>query len=297
MSRVPAPEHLRPRRRRAGPGGAHSLADALDGATTAIAAAGCDTPRLDAELLLAHVLGVPRERLVIDSRLELAGPGVHAFREAVRRRAALREPVAYITGRRAFARLELAVDHRALIPRPETELLVEVALAQLSARSRVLDVGTGCGAVALALKDARAGLQVAGSDVSEAAIELARENARRLQLDVAFMHADLLQGVRDEFDAVVANLPYVADGERVQLAPEITRHEPPLALFAGKEGLAAIAALLEQLAGRARARFVALEIGAGQGAAVASLVRRAGFGDVGSERDLAGIERVVHGRR
>jgi len=277
--------------------GAHSTRDALDGAITAIAAAGCETPRLDAELLLAHVLGVSRERLLTDRDLVVEGPAVRAFQNAVRRRAVEREPVAYIVGRRGFRRLELAVDRRALVPRPETELLVELAAAKLPRGARVLDVGTGSGAVALALKDERADLHVTGSDLSEAAIELARANARRLSLEVRWMCADLFAGVEDEFDAVLANPPYVAESERTSLAPEILRHEPHAALFAGEDGLTAIRALLAQVADRERVRLIAVEIGAGQAPAVVKLTRGAGFQAVRTERDLAGIERVVVGER
>jgi release factor glutamine methyltransferase len=268
--------------------------EALDGAETAIAAAGCDTPRLDAELLLAHVLGVPRERLLSDGELTVAGPAVRAFQQVVRRRSIEREPVAYIVGRRAFRHLELAVDRRALIPRPESELLVEAGLA-LPEGARVLDLGTGCGAIALALKSEREDLQLSGSDSSAAALALAHENGRRLGLEVRWLLADLLRGVPDEFDAVLANLPYVADGERPALQPEIVRHEPPEALFAGPDGLAAIAALLAQLAQRARVATVALEVGAGQAQAVSGMVKDAGFGRVHMRLDLGGIKRVVVG--
>jgi release factor glutamine methyltransferase len=187
--------------------------DALDGAVTAIAAAGCETPRLDAEVLLAHVLGVGRERLLSDRDLFVAGPAVRAFQDAVRRRSVEREPVAYIVGSRGFRRLELVVDRRALIPRPETELLVEVGL-DLPAGARVLDLGTGSGAVALALKDERPDCHVSGSDVSESALELAELNAARLELSVQWLLADLLADVQLEFDAILANLPYVAESER-----------------------------------------------------------------------------------
>jgi release factor glutamine methyltransferase len=273
-----------------------SVRDALQGAVTAITAAGCETPRLDAEVLLAHVLGVSRERLLLDRDLTVAGPAVRAFQAAVRRRAVEREPVAYIVGSRGFRAIELAVDPRALVPRPETELLVEAALA-LPPGAHVLDLGTGSGAVALALKQERPDLLLSASDSSEGALALARENAQRLGLDVRFLRADLLDGIAEEFHAMLANLPYVPEGERSTLAPEITRHEPPGALFAGADGLDAIRALTRQLAPRASVRFLALEVGAGQAPAVAALCEAAGFEKVGFARDLAGIERVVKGER
>jgi release factor glutamine methyltransferase len=270
--------------------------DALDGAMTAIGAAGCETPRLDAELLLAHVLGVSRERLIVDRDLVVEGPVVRAFQNAVRRRAVEREPVAYILAHRGFRRLDLAVDPRALIPRPETELLVEVGLA-LPHGARVLDVGTGSGAVALALKDERPDLLLTGSDLSDDALALARANGERLGLEVAWLRADLLADVPDEFDAILSNPPYVAESERGSLAPEILRHEPLQALFSGPDGLTAIRALLDQIADRGRVAMVALEVGAGQAEEVSRLMREARFGSVRVERDLAGIERVVVGER
>jgi len=273
-----------------------SVRDALEGAITAIAAAGCETPRLDAEVLLAHVLRVGRERLLLEHELIVAGRAVRAYQDAVRRRAVLREPVAYITGSRGFRHIELTVDTRALIPRPESELLVECAL-ELPAGARVLDVGTGSGAIALALKQERPDLAVSGSDRSVDALALARTNATLLGLDVEFVHADLLDGVAGELDAVLANLPYVAERERATLAPEILRHEPPGALFAGVDGLDAIRALLAQLATRRGVSIVALELGAGQAPAVAELLREAAFAKVECICDLGGIERVVTGER
>jgi len=277
--------------------GGTPVRDALDGAMTAIGAAGCETPRLDAEVLLAHVLGVSRERLLTDRDLAIAGPDVRAVQNAVRRRAVQREPVAYITGIRGFRRLELAVDPRALIPRPETELLVELAVAKLPRGARVLDVGTGSGAVALALADERPDLLVSGSDVSEGALELARANGDRLGLRVDWLWADLLAGVPDTFEAIVSNPPYVAESERGSLAPEILRHEPAGALFAGPDGLDVIRLLVAQAGARASVCLLAVEIGAGQTVAVAELMRGAGFESVRAERDLAGIERVVVGER
>jgi release factor glutamine methyltransferase len=273
-----------------------AVRDALDGAATAISAAGCETPRLDGELLLAHALGVSRERLFIDTDLTVTGPAVRTFQDFVRRRSVGREPVAYILGKRHFRRLELDVDPRVLIPRPETELLVEVALA-LPRGARVLDVGTGSGAVALALKDERSDLQVSANDLSSDALELARHNGERLGIDVSWLQADLLQGVAQEIDAIISNPPYVAEGDRPRLAPEILRHEPLSALFAGADGLDAIRPLISQAAAQVSVRLLALEIGAGQAFTVGQLMRAAGFPDVRAERDLAGIERVVVGQR
>jgi release factor glutamine methyltransferase len=270
--------------------------DALEGAATAIGAGGCETPRLDAEVLLANLLGVPRERLLLEPELMVEGPAVRVFQEAVRRRSRDREPIAYIVGQRAFRHLDLLVDRRALIPRPETELLVETGL-RLERGARVLDLGTGSGAVALALKDERPDLDVTGSDIDEGALELARANGLHLGLDVRWLRANLLTGVGGEFDALLCNPPYVAASERRELAPEILRHEPPVALFAGPDGLAVIRTLLAQVALRPDFGAVALEVGAGQAQAVAGLMRASGLRAVQTERDLAGIERVVVGRR
>lgn len=271
------------------------VSEALDGAITAITASGCETPRLDAELLLAHALGVGREQLITDRDLLVQGPAVRVFQDAVRRRAVEREPVAYITGRRGFRRIELSIDRRALIPRPETELLVEVGLG-LPAGARVLDLGTGCGAIALALKSERPDLHVSGSDLSAAALELAELNSRQLELDVAWLHADLLTDV-GEFDAILSNPPYIAVSERSTLAPEIVRHEPADALFGGHDGLETYRALFDQLAGRSDVRSIALEVGAGQAAAVAALAQAAAFDSCRFERDLARIQRVVVAER
>jgi release factor glutamine methyltransferase len=263
--------------------------DALDSAVVALTAAGVDTPRLDAEVLLAHVLGVERLALLADSSATVEGGAVRAFQDAIRRRSVEREPVAYITGVKGFRRLDLHVDSRVLIPRPETETLVEAAVEALPQGARVVDVGTGSGAIALALKDERPDLQVTATDVSEDALTVARANAARLGLDVAFARADLLTGVGD-FDAVVSNPPYVEDG--AELAPEIVRHEPSLALRAGPDGLDVLRALVPAAAALG-AEALALEVGAGQAAAVERLAREAGFARTERRADLAGIERVV----
>jgi release factor glutamine methyltransferase len=270
--------------------------DALEGAVTAIAAAGCETPQLDAEVLLAHALGVDRERLFLDRELMVEGHAVRTFQDAVRRRARDREPVAYIVGHRGFRHLDLLADQRALIPRAETELLVEVGLG-LERGARVLDLGTGSGAVALALKHERPDLGVLGSDLDDGALELARANGLRLGLAVRWLRADLLAGIPEQLDALLSNPPYIADSQRRDLAPEILRHEPPGALFAGPDGLAVVRALLVQAGERRDLELVALEVGAGQSQTVSGLMRAGGWSAVRAERDLAGIERVVVAQR
>ena len=265
-----------------------SVAAAVAHGRELLTAAGCDTPLLDAQLLLCEVLGVGRERLVLDRDDPLSDCARERYEALLERRVA-REPVAYILGRREFRRLGIAVDSRVLIPRPETELLVEVGL-ELPSGARVADVGTGSGAMALALADERPDLAIVGFDVDPDAVKVARDNAARLGLPVQFAVADLLG--EGDYDAVLANLPYVASG--VELAPEIARYEPAGALFAGVDGLEVIRRLVALVAVRTpRPGLVALEIGPEQADAVSVLLRGAGFGSVSVRRDLAGRQRVV----
>jgi release factor glutamine methyltransferase len=272
--------------------GRTSVRDALDSAMIALTAAGCESPRLDAELLLAAAMGADRAAIVADPGRALEPDAARRFQEyAARRRE--REPVAYILGTKGFRSIELAVDPRVLIPRPETEHLVEAVL-DLPPGSRVCDVGTGSGAIALALASERPDLEVVATEASAEALAVARANADRLGLSVELRHGDLLAGVTGRIDAVVSNPPYVEDG--AELAPDIVRHEPALALRAGPEGLDVIRRLLPA-AGATAAGRVALEVGAGQAAAVADLIREAGFPQVETIQDLAGIERVLVGRR
>jgi release factor glutamine methyltransferase len=267
-----------------------SVRDALDSALIALTASGCDTPRLDAEVLLADAMGVERATIVAHPELELEPDAARAFQDATRRRSR-REPVAYILGRRGFRHLELAVDDRVLVPRPETEHLVEAALG-LPSGARVVDVGTGSGAVALALKDERPDLQVTGTDISPEALAVARANGERLGLDVCWREGDLLAGVID-VDAVVSNPPYVESGARV---PAELGFEPRVALLAGPAGLEIYERLAPAVAATA-ARFAAFEVGEGQAPAVGELLRAAGFADIETVPDLAGIQRVVTARR
>jgi len=266
--------------------------DALDSAVIALRAAGVDTPRLDAEILLAAAMGVDRGVIVADPGRPVEPVAARLFMDfAARRRE--REPVAYILGCKGFRSIMLGVDPRVLIPRPETEHLVEAVLG-LPAGARVCDVGTGSGAIALALKTERPDLSLVATDASADALEAARENAVRLGLEVELRAGDLLADVGGELDAVVSNPPYVEDG--AELAPEIARFEPALALRAGPDGLDVIRRLLPA-AGATGARLVALEIGSTQAEAVTALTRQAGFPDVRVEQDLAGLDRVVVGRR
>ena len=267
------------------------LREEIAGATASLAEVGCDSPRLDAELLLGHVLGVNRAQLVLRGDEE-AAPDDRTRYLALLTRRAKREPVAYILGRKDFRHLTLAVDPRVLIPRPETELLVEVGLT-LPSGVRVADIGTGSGAVALALKQERPDLDVVGVDVSSGALSVARMNAQRLGLEVEWVQGDLLEGV--SCDAVLANLPYIADDEL--LPPEVALYEPRGALLGGRDGMDLVRRLIEQAGERPAISVVALEIGHTQAPATAALLEEAGFGQVERLRDLAGHQRVVVGRR
>ena len=267
------------------------VGEALAAATDGLRAAGVESPRLDAELLLAEATGWQRARIAADPDAAVNPGAAREFAAMVRRRLA-REPVAYILGRKGFRDIEVAVDPRVLIPRPETELLVELALERRPAS--VLDVGTGSGAVALAIADELPGARVVATDTSPGALEVARENARRLGLEERIaIHAGP-GGPDGRFDLVVANLPYVRMDEWKALAPEIAEYEPREALVAGEDGLDAIRGLLGSPPDCAA---LALEVGAGQAAEVAALVAAAGFADVETRRDLAGIERVVAATR
>ena len=249
-----------------------------------LAAAGCDTPRLDAELLLAHVLGTDRAGLVTRGDGPVTGDQRAAFDLLIERRAA-REPVAYLVGTKGFRYVDLHVDSRVLIPRPDTETLVDVAVEAAPPGARVHDVGTGSGAVALALKAERADLTVTASDVSADAVDVARSNAAALGADVRVEQADGLPP--GDYDLVVANLPYVREDEWAGLAVDVRDYEPRLALVGGGDGLAAIRALVDQAPA---GLTLALEHGPDQGAAVRALLR-----DARTVPDLAGRERVTIG--
>jgi release factor glutamine methyltransferase len=247
-----------------------------------LAEAGVDTPRVDAELLLAHVLGTTRSGVYADLDRDVD----ESFERLVARREQ-REPLAYVLGVWGFRRLTLKTDARALVPRPETEIVVERALALLEGTPspRVLDIGIGSGAIALALKDELPAAEIVGVDVSHEALALAGENAKLLGLDVELREGGL-ETAAAGWDLVVSNPPYVDSLEGLQ--PEL-HHEPERALLG--EGFH------ERIAQIASTRFLVLEVGDGQADEVAGVLSAAGYHAVTITPDLAGIGRVVEGSR
>lgn len=255
---------------------------------------GIESPRLDAELILAHALGLSRLELYTGHDRPLNEGERLAARELLARRAA-REPLAYVLGEWGFRRLRLRTDARALVPRPETEIVVERALALISGLEapRAVDVGTGSGAIALSLASEHPGARVLATDLSPAALSLARENAEALSLTVEFRETDLLSGLSGPFDLVVSNPPYVLDEELSGLEPEVRDWEPREALVAADQ--------TELLADSARELLhpggaLVLECHAEKATGVAGMLDRLGYVAVVVTRDLAGRERVVEGR-
>jgi release factor glutamine methyltransferase len=266
-----------------------TLAEVLKGATDYLAARGVDSPRVDAELILARALGLSRIELYTQHDRPLTDDERARARELVQRRGK-REPLAYVLGDWDFRRLTLKTDARALVPRPETEFVVERALARIDGLDapRVADVGTGSGAIALAIKHERPDARVTATDVSPDALELARENAAGL--DVQLVNADLLAGVEGPFDLVVSNPPYVLAAELESLQPELG-WEPRGALV--DEGQT------ERLARDARAvldGWLVLEVHEGRAAAMSDVISTLGYEDVEVRTDLAGRPRVVEAR-
>lgn len=267
---------------------------------------GVERGRLDAEHLLAHALGVKRLQLYLQYDRPVEREELDRFRPLLKRRAE-REPLQYITGRAAFRNLDLAVDRRVLIPRPETEILVDEVLAWAAAQGRegltALDLGVGSGAIALSLLSEGPFPRVVGTDASADALEVAGGNARdlglqdRLELRQGPLFGPLASGER--FDVVVSNPPYVAETEAATLEPEVGVWEPPDALFAGPDGLAVLRALVAGVGAHVVAGgLLALEVGAGQAGLVAAEIEAAGgYGELRVRRDLAGRERVVLARR
>jgi len=263
---------------------------------------GIESPRLDAELLLAFALQTERLRLYLDFEKPVTAAERARFRELVQRRAGQRVPTAQLTGEREFWSLPLRITPDVLIPRPDTETLVEAVLAQFpgaEAAPRILDLGTGSGAIALALASERPRAQLTASDVSSAALAVAEQNAGRLGLDGRLR---LLAGcgfapvAGERFDAVVSNPPYLSRAEAGSLAPELA-HEPELALFAGEDGGEALRHIIAAAPGVLEAGgLLALEIAPAQAAAVREWLAQAGFAEIETRRDLGGNERAVLAR-
>ena len=276
----------------------------LTWATDDLKKRGSSSPRLDAELLLCKILKIDRVGLLIDADRPLARHELMGYRELHQRRRA-GEPVAYLLGVREFYGRPFLVDRRVLIPRPDTEHLVEVALSRtrhISLSARVLDLCTGSGCVAISLGRERPTTHVLGADVSPDALAVAAENALRLgAYNVGLVRSDLFsafQPGRDRFDLVTANPPYIAGGEVPSLPVDIRAYEPRLALDGGPEGLDLLRRIVADApAFLAEGGALAVEIGSDQGAAVQALFTAAGYRSVALQRDYGGLDRVVSGLR
>lgn len=272
--------------------------DARAHATERLRASGATTPALDADVLLAHVLGVPKEALVAHPEVELTADEHARLDELVAKREE-GVPVAYLRGTKEFYGLRFAVDPRVLVPRPETETLVDAVRAHAAGRAlSVVDVGTGSGAIAVALAATEPQLRMIATDVSADALAVARANAKAHRVDVDFREGDLLAPVTERVDVVAANLPYLSDLDLVDLEGDRTSlaYEPRLATVAGSDGLSLVrraAADLPRVLAPDGAAF--FECDPPQAAPIAGLL--APIGDVDVLKDLAGLDRVVRVRR
>lgn len=259
---------------------------------------GIDSARLDAELLLADTLELDRVGLYLHFDRPLSPDELASFRARVRRRAG-HEPVQYILGESEFWSLALAVGPAVLIPRPDTEVLVEEVLSRLTDEAELLDVGTGSGAIAIAVAHEKPGVLVTAIDNSPAALRVARRNAERhgLAERIRFLEADLARLPEKTFDLVVSNPPYIAAAEWAALMPEVRDHEPRAALYGGEDGLEAYRHLARQAAGVLKpGGWLLVEVGASQASAVRTLFDEAGLTGCGVRDDYAGIPRVVCGK-
>lgn len=286
-----------------GQGEAWSIGRVLRWASEDFQKRGLPSPRLDAELLLGRVLGLDRVRLILDAERPLETAELAAYRELIQRRRRA-EPIAYILGEREFYGLPFRVDARVLIPRPDTETLVEVALDLTRTRhlyGHALDLCTGSGCVAIAFAKRRRTWRVTGTDLSPGALVVARDNALRLGAiwGVQFLEGDLDAPLPPELrvDLITANPPYIAHSEFSELAADIRNHEPRLALDGGSDGLDLVRRVVQ--VGRRRLRpggGLAVEIGAGQVRSVIALFEAAGYEAIDRHRDYGGIWRVVSAR-
>jgi len=279
-----------------------TLRDAVAEAAAGLNAAGVDSARLVAQVLLAHTLDVPRANIMAFSPQHLLQPHQLSIYRALVARCVAGEPMAYVVGHTEFYALDFATDRRALIPRPETEQLVELALARIKSQipniqSQIVDVGTGCGCIAVSLATHLPDARLIATDISADVLALARENAQRHKVSsrIQFLQGDLLAPVPLRAEGVVANLPYVTTAEWQNLPRHIREHEPRIALDGGADGLDLIRRLFSQATEHVRPDgWLLLEIGATQGQAVSSLARQAFPQAVVSlHRDYAGLTRIA----
>ncbi len=270
------------------------VARALAETTERLEEAGCESPRVDAEILVAHVLGVSRSELALEPKRKLSRAEADALQELVARRER-REPLAYVLGEWGFRHLSVSVDRRVLIPRPETEVVVERCLRRIAGleEPRVLDVGTGSGAIALAIADEHPGARVTAVDASPGALEVASANVLATGLAVELHEWDLFSGLPDgSWDLVVSNPPYVLPEELDALQPEVREWEPREALVGVGATEAVARGALDVLA---PGRALVLEVAEGGAGRVAALLVELGYVDVSTSEDLAGRDRVVEG--
>jgi release factor glutamine methyltransferase len=260
---------------------------------------GVPSPRLDSELLIGHVLGLDRVQVYVRHEQWVTALELEQLRELIRRRAS-REPIAWIIGRREFFGREFKIQSGVLVPRPDTETLVDAALVWIGEEEQfIADIGSGSGCVGISLALERAACKVYAVDLSAEALQNTKANVEKhgLEKRVAVLKSDLLGAIPASrpIDWVVSNPPYIPEQDIEGLAPEVRVHEPRLALDGGKDGLDIYRRLIPEAASRAR-KGVLVEVGYGQAQAVAELMRESGLGTVETVRDLSGIERVVRGR-
>jgi len=255
-----------------------------------------ETARLDAEILVAHALELERIKIYLDLERPLSKAELDMIRALVKRRRAY-EPIAYIVGYRDFYKHRFEVNVSVLVPRPDTETLVEVALERAAHDARIVDLCTGSGCVAISIAAERPEATVQATDLSEEALAVAARNAEAIGVKVEFVHGDLFAGLRGPFDLVVANPPYLRPEEREELAPDVRDHEPGMALFAGPDGTEWHAKIADECGSRLAAGGVlAMEVGYEQSTEVEELLRDRGYEAVGTTQDLGGVGRVVSGR-
>jgi release factor glutamine methyltransferase len=271
--------------------------DVLQSTTAYFKKRGIENPRLNAEHLLAHSLGRRRLDIYLEFERELSESELSPLRELVRRRGQ-NEPLQHLLGTVEFCGTVFLCDSRALVPRPETEGLVEFLQSEIrDPKSKILDVGTGSGVIALSLAGKFPDAEIIGVDISDDALSLARENAVRLALDrVRFVKSDLFASITGEFDLIVANLPYISRHDRDDLAPEVLR-DPEIALFAGDRG----DEIVRQLIGAAPVHLrpgglLALEIGIGQHAGLIDWLREKNYRDIEAKNDYSGVTRFLFAR-